>query len=64
MNDHSDRPVKGKQYRDVFQGDNEPILRATKIEIIPSSGRSRGQVCDGGGVERFGVGKSNGCPAP
>jgi hypothetical protein len=34
VDDHSDS-VNGKMYRDVFQDDNEPILRATEIEIIP-----------------------------
>lgn len=34
VDDHSDS-VNGKTYRDVFQDDNEPILRATEIESLP-----------------------------
>ncbi len=34
IDDHSDF-VNGKMYRDVFQDDNEPILRATEVEAAP-----------------------------
>ena len=34
IDDHSD-VVNGKMYRDVFQDDNEPILRATEVETSP-----------------------------
>jgi sugar lactone lactonase YvrE len=34
VDDHSDF-VNGKMYRDVFGEDNEPILRATEVEVVP-----------------------------
>ena len=34
IDDHSDF-INGKMYRDVFQDDNEPILRATEVETAP-----------------------------
>lgn len=34
IDDHSDF-INGKLYRDVFQDDNEPILRATEVETAP-----------------------------
>jgi len=34
IDDHSDF-IHGKMYRDVFQDDNEPILRATEVETVP-----------------------------
>jgi hypothetical protein len=34
IDDHSDF-VRGKMYRDVFEDDNEPILRATEVETVP-----------------------------
>ena len=34
IDDHSDF-VNGKLYRDVFEDDNEPILRATEVETAP-----------------------------
>jgi hypothetical protein len=34
IDDHSDF-VNGKLYRDIFEADNEPILRATEVEIAP-----------------------------
>ena len=34
IDEHSDF-VNGKMYRDVFQDDNEPILRATEVETVP-----------------------------
>lgn len=34
IDDHSDF-VGGRQYRDVFEDDNEPLLRATEVEAVP-----------------------------
>ncbi|HEY3899217.1 MAG TPA: hypothetical protein VGM54_11420 [Chthoniobacter sp.] len=34
IDDHSDF-VNGKLYRDIFEDDNEPILRAVEVEIAP-----------------------------
>lgn len=34
IDDHSDF-INGKLYRDVFQDDNEPILRGTEVETVP-----------------------------
>jgi hypothetical protein len=34
IDEHSDF-VNGKMYRDVFEDDNEPILRATEVETAP-----------------------------
>jgi DNA-binding beta-propeller fold protein YncE len=34
IDEHSDF-FRGKMYRDVFEDDNEPILRATEVETVP-----------------------------
>jgi len=34
IDDHSDF-VNGKLYRDIFEDDNEPILRGTEVETAP-----------------------------
>jgi sugar lactone lactonase YvrE len=34
VDEHSGK-VQGREYRDIFEDDNEPILRATEVESIP-----------------------------